>query len=244
MKHSENSRQALIKDWDQERIADASVLIGGCGALGSNTAVKLARLGVSKIIAVDHDILEKHNIENQMYTEKDIGKPKVLALRIIVREIDRDIRFEPHRNKIEELPDKAWEADYYLSCFDNVAGRFYLNKFAIIDNKPLIDAGIESFSGTVRTTVPGKSPCLECWPSLMPEPTIKASCAEAMPSTFITASHASDLQVMQLIRLIHGWKFEPYLYFDLKNNFCNSIPLSVNPDCLLCGADMHGQEVL
>jgi molybdopterin/thiamine biosynthesis adenylyltransferase len=247
MRHSkeENSRQALIKDWNQEKISSKSVLIGGCGADGSITAMKLARLGVGKIIAVDPDILEKHNLENQMYTEKDLGKPKVLALKRIVNGIDKEIKIESYKKKIEDSPDNAWEADYYLSCFDNVTARFYMNKCAILDSKPLIDAGIEGFTGTVRTIIPEKTPCLECWPSLIPEPKLEQSCSrDPIPSTFITASHASDLQVMQLIKLIFGWKIEPYLYFDLRTNICNSIPLDANPKCMSCGADMYGQEGL
>lgn len=233
MKHSkeENSRQVLIKGWDQEKISEASVVIGGCGAIGSITAVKLARLGVGRIIAADPDVLEKHNIENQMYTEKNLGKEKVLALKRIVRGIDKGIKFKSYSKRVEELPGKVFEADYYLSCFDNVTARLYLNVCSIFHSKPLIDAGIEGFTGTVRTIIPKKTACLECWQTLIPEPKLGSCSQNPIPSTFITASHASDLQVMQLISLIFGWKVEPFLYFDLKGNFCNSIPLSANPMC-------------
>lgn len=240
MKHR---RQILIKDWDQEKISKISALIGGCGAIGSMTAMKLARLGVDSIIAVDPDLLEEHNLENQLYTERDLGRTKVLALKRIVREIDKEVEFIPYTKKVEGLPEKAFEADYYLSCFDNFAARFFLNAQSVFNDKPLIDAGIEGLTGNVRIIIPKKTACLECWSSLIPEPALKASCSNnPIPSTFITASHASDLQVMQMINLVFGWKVEPYIYFDLKNNICNPIPLCVNPECELCGADFNGKE--
>ncbi len=133
-----------------------------CGATGSITAVKLARLGIGKIIAVDPDILEEHNLENQVYTEKDIGRPKVLALKRIVREIDLEVKFRGYASRIEDLPESALEADFYLGCFDNIAARYYLNAFAVFKSKPLMDSGIMGFTGTVRTFVPGKTSCLEC----------------------------------------------------------------------------------
>lgn len=241
MKHS---RQVLIKDWDQGKVYRTSIFLGGLGAIGSSAAVIAARLGIERITLVDHDKLGEHNLENQMYTEKDIGKLKVDALKRIIWEIDRKIKVETYSKKVEELPEKAFEADFYLGCFDNFNARLYLNKISIRNNKPLILGGIEGFRDVIRTIVPKQTPCLECYPSLIPKPrpNPNGSCAQnPIPSTFITASHASDLMVMQLINLIFGWKVEPFLYFDLKNNICNSIPLSINPECI-CGADFNGKE--
>ncbi len=238
------SRQALMKGWDKEKISRASVLVGGCGAIGSITVMKLAKLGVGKIIAVDYDILEEHNVENQMYTKKDIGKSKVLALKEMIRNINEKTIIEPCKYKIEELQTFG-NVDYYLSCFDNFAARLYLNRCSIFNSKPMILAGIEDFRGMVMTVIPGKTACLDCWSSLIPEepepdPNDPDSCSrKPIPSTFITASHASDLQVMQLINLIFGWKVEPYIYFDLKNNTCISLPLAANPDCI-CGGGSSG----
>lgn len=52
----------------------------GCGAIGSNVALQLAKLGVEKLVLWDFDIVSEHNITNQIYNINDVGKPKVEAL--------------------------------------------------------------------------------------------------------------------------------------------------------------------
>lgn len=53
----------------------------GSGATGSWLVLALAKLGVKNIHVWDDDIIEEHNIPNQVYGEHEIGMFKVLALR-------------------------------------------------------------------------------------------------------------------------------------------------------------------
>ncbi len=55
--------------------------IAGCGGLGSNCAVALARVGVGKLIIADFDVVEKNNLNRQYYFFDQIGKKKVIALK-------------------------------------------------------------------------------------------------------------------------------------------------------------------
>lgn len=52
----------------------------GCGAIGSNVALQLAKLGIEKLVLWDFDIVSEHNITNQIYNINDVGRPKVEAL--------------------------------------------------------------------------------------------------------------------------------------------------------------------
>lgn len=56
------------------------VTIIGAGATGSWLALQLAKLGISDITVYDFDVVEEHNIPNQLFGIMDIGKPKVDAL--------------------------------------------------------------------------------------------------------------------------------------------------------------------
>ncbi len=50
----------------------------GVGGLGSVVMIALLRLGVKKIIIVDYDVVDNHNMNRQlMYSVKDIGLKKV-----------------------------------------------------------------------------------------------------------------------------------------------------------------------
>lgn len=60
---------------------DQTIHLIGAGAVGSNVANQLVRLGFTNIIIYDFDIINSHNITNQMYNNSDIGKLKVEALK-------------------------------------------------------------------------------------------------------------------------------------------------------------------
>lgn len=58
-------------------LKDASVSILGCGGLGSNIAMALARCGVGELHIYDFDKVEYSNLNRQNYDQDDIGKSKV-----------------------------------------------------------------------------------------------------------------------------------------------------------------------
>lgn len=60
----------------------------GCGSVGSTIAENLARLGVTKFVLYDFDIVEPHNLANQMFTVRDIKTTKVEAVKRIITEIN------------------------------------------------------------------------------------------------------------------------------------------------------------
>ena len=97
---------------------DSRIHIVGCGSVGSTVAENLARCGVTKFTLWDFDTVESKNVVNQMFREKDIGKPKVEALRDIILEINPEA--EPD---IQLKPD-GWKgklmSGYIFLCVDSV----------------------------------------------------------------------------------------------------------------------------
>ena len=69
----------------------ARIHIVGCGSVGSTLAENLARCGVKNFSLWDFDTVEPHNICNQMFRQKDVGRLKVDALRDILLEINPEI---------------------------------------------------------------------------------------------------------------------------------------------------------
>lgn len=71
-------RQVRIAEWDQDKLRQQTVLCIGAGGLGSVVIMNLLRLGVKKIIIVDFDKVDIHNLNRQfMYSLADVGKSKV-----------------------------------------------------------------------------------------------------------------------------------------------------------------------
>ncbi|MDD5239905.1 MAG: ThiF family adenylyltransferase [Candidatus Nanoarchaeia archaeon] len=231
-----HKRQTLIGGWDQKSVSNRKVAVIAEGASESAATIGCARIGIGSLVVVDYDILQEHNLENQAYTEKHLGMLKVEAIKEIIREIDPKIEVIAYAKRVEELTNEELKADVFLSGLDAIAPRFYVNWKAVQQGVPLIDVGIEGFEGTIRTVIPGKTPCLECHPALMPESKIKHGCSEdPIPSTYITAQIGAAIQVMQLIKIIHGWEVEPYICFNLMTGKSNVVKIKRNPDCPLCG---------
>ena len=90
----------------------------GCGAIGSTLAENLVRYGLSNIVLYDFDSVEAHNVANQMFTEEDIGKPKVQAL------ADMLVRINPQVKNTLRLVPQGYRAQrlsgYVFLCVDNI----------------------------------------------------------------------------------------------------------------------------
>lgn len=57
------------------------ITVIGAGATGSWVALMLAKLGIEDITVYDFDVIEEHNIANQLYDMEQINEPKVHALK-------------------------------------------------------------------------------------------------------------------------------------------------------------------
>lgn len=97
---------------------DARIHIVGCGSVGSTIAENLARCGVTKMTLWDFDKVESHNIVNQMFTQNDVGKLKVDALKNILMDINPEIA-----KTVEVKPD-GWQgklmSGYIFLCVDSI----------------------------------------------------------------------------------------------------------------------------
>lgn len=70
------------------RLKNYNVGIAGCGGLGSNCAVALARTGIGGLILVDYDTVERSNLNRQYYFLNQLGMKKVEALKENIESID------------------------------------------------------------------------------------------------------------------------------------------------------------
>ena len=76
---------------------DAKALnIIGVGATGSWIGLLAAKMGFHKFQVWDGDIVEDHNLPNQIYELKDVNEPKVTAFQRILKEFNPSIEVITH----------------------------------------------------------------------------------------------------------------------------------------------------
>lgn len=111
------NRSKILEYFDASKVT-APLHVVGCGAIGSHIAEQLARIGCRNIHLWDFDTVDSHNITNQMFTEHQIGQPKVLAVSEMMIDIDDII--EPEIT----LHTKGWTNEilngYVFLCVDNI----------------------------------------------------------------------------------------------------------------------------
>lgn len=120
--------------------------IVGIGATGSHIADTLACMGIKDIVAYDFDVVENHNLPNQIYNLNDIGKPKVVALQQHIKQKmgwDIEIRNE----KVEKIEGLS---GYLFLCTDSMdaqksialsSARLNRNVDFVIETRMSIDHG-------------------------------------------------------------------------------------------------------
>ncbi len=82
----------MIFDEVKQILKTKTIGIAGCGGLGSNCAVALARVGIGRLVLADFDLVEIGNLNRQFYFYDQIGMLKVAALKQNLSRINPDVR--------------------------------------------------------------------------------------------------------------------------------------------------------
>ena len=90
----------------------------GCGSVGSTVCELLARFGLKNVKLYDFDVVEEHNLANQMFTTKNLYKPKIEGV------YDRWVEINPEAAKTIKLYGDGWDGQklsgYVFLCVDNI----------------------------------------------------------------------------------------------------------------------------
>ena len=132
------------------KIKNKKIHIIGCGATGSHLAIELVKLGCERLILWDFDIVESHNLTNQIWNINDIGKLKNVALLNHILAINPEIESKITL-KAKWTPDEPLLTDIVFNCVDSIELRkqiYEVNKY----NKLLqymLDPRLGSTTGSV-----------------------------------------------------------------------------------------------
>jgi molybdopterin-synthase adenylyltransferase len=205
------SRQVLfpeIGQKGQEKLLRSSVVIFGCGALGTVQADSLCRAGVGNIRIVDRDFLEESNLQRQtLFSEEDVreGLPKAIAAQRRLHRVNSGVQVEAlvsdvNHSNIEKFID---DVDCILDATDNFETRFLINDVAVKYRIPWVYGAAVGSHGLTMTVVPLETPCLRCIFETMPPPGSSPTCDTAGvlgPIVNIIAS----IQVAEALKILTG----------------------------------------
>ncbi|MCL2146184.1 MAG: ThiF family adenylyltransferase [Synergistaceae bacterium] len=146
-------------------LKDKSVLILGCGGIGTHVSWNLTTLGVGRIDLLDFDVVEEHNLNRQiLYDRNDIGLFKVDVLKAKLEAINSEIIINAINLKIEneeQLSDICLKNKYDLiikSLDSPIYFSLWLDSVCVKNHIKYISSTLTSIGQYIGPTfIPGKS---------------------------------------------------------------------------------------
>src|SRR5258706_660929 len=224
----------------QEKLRIASILLIGCGGLGSPLSMYLSAAGVGHLGLVDFDVTDFTNLQRQVaFGTQDVGRPKVEATKDRIASINPNVKVTTYRTKLsgENVMDIFKEYGIMIDGTDNFPTRYLVNDACVFRQKPNVYGSIFRFEGQATVFWADKGPCYRCLYPEPPPPGMVPSCAEGgvlgiLPGTI------GLIQATEAVKIILG-KGEPLvgrllLYNALDMKF-REVNVQKDPDCPVCG---------
>ena len=117
----------LLGDDAVAKLQSATVMVVGCGAVGSFATEALARSGIGHLILVDFDVIEASNINRQLFAlTSTVGQPKVDVATARVRDINPDICVTPIKAFFDDAFVVGVKPDFVIDAIDTVPSKIAL----------------------------------------------------------------------------------------------------------------------
>lgn len=152
----------------QVALAQAHVVLVGCGGIGSPALQYLAAAGIGRLTLIDDDVVEASNLQRQtIFTTDDIGKSKADAAKAWVERFDGVLVASAIADRItaSNAASLISGASLVLDGCDNFATRLAVSDACVRAGVPLTSAAVGRFQGQVANFAGhlADQPCYRCW---------------------------------------------------------------------------------
>ena len=207
-RYARQTRFAPLGEAGQRKLLESTMLICGCGALGTVLANTLVRAGVGRVRIVDRDFVDLTNLQRQvLFDEDDVTSllPKAAAAAEKLRRINSEVVIEPIVADVEaaNISELCHGVDVIVDGTDNFETRFLLNDASLKLNIPWVYGGCLGAEGQTMTILPGETPCLRCLLHDTPPPGSTPTCDSAGILASIIGVIAS-MQALEALKIASG----------------------------------------
>jgi adenylyltransferase/sulfurtransferase len=219
----------------QAKLAAASVLVVGCGGLGSTLLYDLCGMGVGRIGFCDGDIVSLNNLNRQfLHSSADIGRNKAQSAYEKLIAFAPELTLELHNLHMtdENAPELVSCYDVVLLAVDSIPSRLLVNRACVRAQIPLVDAGIHGLNGSVYVYRPGKTACLACFYG-----DSAATPSNPIPSFAPVVSAISSLEAQCAANILLGLPNPTdgrMLLYDGNSMTTEFVSIAKNPRCAVC----------
>ncbi len=229
-------RQLTIRDWDQEKLKSAKVLIVGLGGLGSASALYLAAAGIGRLRLCDGDRVEHSDLNRQvLYSEHSVGKLKVGEAKRRLAALNSDIEIEALAKFIDNqnADDLTKGCELIVDGLDNIESRLILNEQSVKMQIPYVYGAVHGWEGFVGFFHPPHTACFAC---ILPQ---KVQRQDVIPVAGIIPGTIGLLQATETLKFIMGTEKTlagRLLIYDSQRLTFDIVETEKNPECPHCAS--------
>lgn len=153
-------------------LKNKTVGLVGSGGVGSTCALLLTTAGVGHLVVSDSELIEESDLTGTpLFTERDVGRPRVVAAREELKSRNRNTRITPVKSLFYGpglLHHNFAGCDFIILSTNKPQTAVrdmnrWTNEFALERGIPFINAGTADNIGVVGPVViPGKTSCYQC----------------------------------------------------------------------------------
>lgn len=198
-----------------EKFGNKEVHIVGVGATGSYVALMLAKMGVRNLHVWDFDDVESHNLPNQVFRLKDVGRSKVEALAEIIADATGIVITTHNEAVVGGTPLKGiifLLVDSMDARKDIWSGslKFKLPVELVIETRMAID------NGRVYAIRPSRPADIKLWEGTLysDEEAEESACTNR--SIAPTVAYIASLATWKLIKFFNGEEYERELILSAR----------------------------
>jgi molybdopterin/thiamine biosynthesis adenylyltransferase len=214
----------------QATLLRSTAAVVGLGGLGGYVTEALARMGIGRLILIDGDVFDEHNLNRQLLSSQALlGAHKTEAARQRVGEINSavEVLAYPEMLTADNLPRLLSRAQVVVDALDRLPTRLVLQRGARSLGIPMIHGSIAGFLGQVMTIFPG-DPGLEGLYGMeedVPEQGIETELGTPAATPMLVAAWEAQEVVKVLLKrgeLLRG----RLLVIDMETGRCDTLELA------------------
>lgn len=224
----------------QQRLAQARILVVGCGGLGSPVVQYLAAAGAGSLVLVDDDVVELSNLNRQvLHRTGDVGRRKAERAAEWVRELDPSLKAEADTRRItvNDARERVRGFDLVLDCTDGLPGKYLLNDACVLEDVPLIHGAATGLAGQLLVVRGRSGPCLRCLFEEIPPEDAVPSCQDA-GVLGATTGIIGGLMALEAVKVLAmpALVTREFVSVALAEIQLKKLRIEKQADCAACGA--------
>jgi molybdopterin-synthase adenylyltransferase len=195
--------QKTISGKQQLRLFRSCIAVVGCGGLGGYIIEELARIGIGRLICIDPDVFEVHNLNRQLYaTLTSLGGAKVAAAAQRVAEINPAVKVIALQKTFsrENGTELLNQSHVVIDALDSIPLRLVLADVCESMNIPLIHGSIAGWYGQVTTQFPGDRTLQKMYCGY----TVEKGVEEELGNPSFSPALVASIEVTEAIKVLLG----------------------------------------